>query len=118
MLSEYLEMIKAGLKNPDKVLEGVVNSVKMKYGHLPEDEQAEILRRRVICQSCPYNSSNAVTDPALNYKTDRLDEHCILCRCNIEYKTSSLTSQCGIAVWNRNNPNNKMPLKWEVYIKS
>lgn len=60
---------------------------------LPEDEQAEIARRRFICASCPFNSSNAVTT---GYKTDRFDEHCIMCGCTITRKTASLEANCGI----------------------
>jgi hypothetical protein len=112
---EYLSLIPAGLKNPEAVLEGVVNSVKMKYDKLPEDEQSEIVRRRLICQACPYTSSNAITNPALNYKTHRVDEHCILCHCPIETKTASLQSNCGIEIRNKNNPNHQLPLRWEVY---
>lgn len=60
-------------------------------------------------------SSNAVSDPAQNFKTDRIDEFCTLCECNIDLKTSSLDSNCGIEVWNDEHPENKMPLKWEAY---
>ena len=116
LLNEYIQMFKQGLKNPDKVLEGRINAIKLTHGHLSAEEQAEILHRRDICASCPYSSSNAVSNPALNYQTQRPDEHCILCKCPIEYKTASLHSECGIAIWNRNNPQNQMPLKWGVYI--
>ena len=67
---------------------------------LPEDEQLEIARRRTICAGCPFNSSNAVTQ--LAYKTDRFDEHCIMCGCSIKRKTSSLASNCGIDCCNAN----------------
>lgn len=60
---------------------------------LPEDEQAEIARRRFICASCPFNSSNAVST---GYKTDRFDEHCIMCGCTITRKTASLEANCGL----------------------
>jgi hypothetical protein len=60
---------------------------------LPEDAQQEIVRRRLICSTCPLNSSNAVAN---GYKTDRFDEHCTMCGCTITRKTSSLSSNCGI----------------------
>lgn len=115
LMNEYLQMMKAGMENPKAVIEGVVNSVKSKYGHLPEAEQTEIARRRLICSQCPYTSSNAVSNPALNYHTDRLDEHCWACKCPIETKTAALTQNCGLEVYNRKTKQN-IPLKWEVYI--
>jgi len=69
----------------------------MEYDILPEDEQAEIARRRFICATCPFNSSNAVRD---GYKSDRFDEHCIMCGCTIKRKTASLDSDCGISCCN------------------
>jgi hypothetical protein len=89
----------------------------MEDGKLPEDEVEEIVRRRLICNICPYSSSNAVTNPALNYKTSRVDEHCIMCGCPIKKKTASLSSNCGIEKFNENNPKQILPLKWESYTK-
>lgn len=60
---------------------------------LPEEQQVEIVRRRLICSECPFTSSNAVKD---GYKSDRFDEHCTLCGCSINRKTASLSSACGI----------------------
>jgi hypothetical protein len=77
----------------DKVIEGTVNQVKAEMGLLPEDHQAEIIRRRLICATCPFNSSNAVGE---GYITNRIDEHCIMCGCTITRKTASLLSNCGI----------------------
>lgn len=95
-----------------KVLEGVVNKVKMNHNSLSEEEQDEIIKRRLICSACPFMSSNAVANPALNYKTERFDEHCIMCGCNIELKTASLSSNCGIEVYNDDHPKTPMELKW------
>lgn len=98
---------------------------------LPEDEQAEIARRRLICAECPLNSVNAKKD---GYKSDRLDAHCIMCGCTITRKTASLKSACGIDCCNSEQhtdcdckkPNLKkynvanninMNLKWDVYKK-
>jgi hypothetical protein len=64
---------------------------------LKEEEQQEIVRRRLICATCPFNSSNAVKD---GYKTNRIDEHCIMCGCTITRKTNSLSSDCGISCCN------------------
>lgn len=110
-------------------MEGIVNQVKLQYDILPEDEQAEIARRRFICATCPFNSSNAVST---GYKTDRFDEHCIMCGCTITRKTASLEANCGIDCCNFDNLSNctckdkellafnqnnniNMELKWTAY---
>ena len=112
-LLEYLKLLPKGIANADKVIEGIINNVKFKHGDLPEDEQNEIIRRRAICAGCPFMSENAKA--AGNYISQRGDPHCIHCQCDIEWKTSSLASRCGISVWNHRNPKNQMPLKWDVY---
>jgi hypothetical protein len=102
----------------------------MEYNMLPEDEQAEIIRRRFICSSCPFNSSNAVVK--LGYVSNRIDEHCVMCGCTITRKTASLESACGITCCNAaplsdctckdknlqeyNRVNNvNMEVKWKAY---
>lgn len=114
---EYLKLIPRAIVDADKIIEGQINIVKMKHGNLPEDEQAEIIRRRIICATCPFLSSNAVTNSAMNYKTDRTDEHCIYCGCPIDRKTAAFSEKCGIEIYNGKHPDNKLPLKWDVYIK-
>jgi hypothetical protein len=99
---EYLELLPKGLKNADKVLEGYWNNIKMKHNSLSEEEQKEILRRRLICDSCPFNSVNAQTSEEYKelfgeyYKTNRKILHCSICKCPRDTKTSSLSSDCGI----------------------
>jgi hypothetical protein len=115
---EYLKLVPRAIKDADKIVEGEINQVKMKYGTLPEDEQNEIIRRRIICDTCPFLSSNAVANPALNYKTDRPDEHCIHCKCPKNRKTAALSESCGLEVYNRQHPESPIPLKWDVYKKS
>lgn len=115
------------MKNLDKVVEGIINQVKDDLNMLSEEEQAEIVRRRVICETCPFNSKNAVKD---GYTTDRIDDHCIMCGCTITRKTASLSSSCGIGNCNPDNDadckkkglkefnkehNIKMVLKWEAF---
>lgn len=114
-LLEYIKLIPQGIANADKIVEGVINEVKLEAGTLPEDEQAEIVRRRLICASCPFMSENA--KKAGNYNSNRIDEHCIQCHCPIKTKTASLTSNCGIEAYNRRHPKAPMELKWEAYIK-
>lgn len=118
VLKEYLQLIPKAFSNADLILEGITNKVKSNFGHLPEDEMNEIARRLVICKTCPFMSENAKTNPAINYQTDRPDEHCSLCKCNIDLKTSSLASNCGIEAYN-STPEGKaspMELKWTKYI--
>jgi hypothetical protein len=101
--------------------------VKQELNMLPEDQQAEIARRRLICASCPFNSVNAKAD---GYQSSRVDDHCVLCGCTIRRKTASLNSKCGIDCCNPNTdceckkPNLKkynaehnvvMQLKWDAY---
>jgi hypothetical protein len=100
-------------------------------GMLPEEEQAEIVRRRLICAECPFNSINAKNN---GYTSDRLDEHCVMCGCTIARKTASLSSACGIdccnyepttkcnckkpnlAKYNNVNKTN-LELKWDIFKK-
>ena len=105
------------MKNIDKIGEGVINDTLMKNGKLPTDEFQEILRRRDICNGCPFFSENAKVNPAINYKTDRKDKHCTQCGCPIDIRTASLSANCGIENFNHNNPDKQIPLKWVAYQK-
>jgi len=106
-LIKFIKLIPEGVKNIDKVFEGVVNNVKLKHGDLPEDQQEEIVRRRLICSSCPYNTSN-MDDQTVKNK-------CSMCGCGVNIKTSCLTCVCGISSYNAKNPDNQLPLKWTEY---
>lgn len=120
---EYLQLTKNGLKNIDKVLEGVKNDVANQFKLLSEDKQRVISERMDICNNCPYNSRNAqVSDEyrslnGNNYETSRSEFHCSLCGCVIQYKVSSLDSNCGIEYWNKKNPDKQQDLKWTKYEK-
>lgn len=112
---EYLKAIAQGIKNPELIIEGWLNDAKMERGDLSEDETKEILRRRAICEDCPFMSRNAIAGG--NYASSRKDDHCIHCGCPIKKKTASLESNCGIEIYNKRDKKNQMPLKWETYIK-
>lgn len=120
-LSEYLKLIPKGIANLEKVVEGITNSVRMDFNALPTDKQDEIIRRRLICQTCPYNSVNAQASPEYvllhnkHYSTDRKDFHCSICKCPISTKTASLESNCGLETYNSSHPENLQPLKWTKY---
>jgi hypothetical protein len=106
-LINILKALPEGIANIDKVVEGHVNSVKMKYGDLPQDQQEEIVRRRLICQSCPYNTSNMEGSTTKNV--------CSMCGCPINAKTACLTCYCGIYSHNHNNPESILTPKWVPY---
>lgn len=85
------------------------------------------MRRRLICSTCPFNSTNAVKDGYISHRTD---EHCIMCGCPIARKTASMDSDCGISCCNSDSTcsckkpdlkeynkkhNITMPVKWAAY---
>jgi len=124
-LKEYLDLVRKGVPNIDKITEGLINQVKMEYDFLPEEEQEEITRRRLICQECPLFSLNAKNDDT-EYKKlfnesfvfDELrGKYCGSCGCPSNTRTASLASDCGLSYYNESNPNNKQPLKWTKYVK-
>lgn len=109
-LSEYIKLIPKGFKNLDKILDGLKNQAKIELGTIPEEDFETIVGRRLICSACPHMSENA--EKLGLYKTDRDDAHCTLCSCPILTKTASLLSNCGIEEYNKENPDNPLPLKW------
>lgn len=111
-ITEYLKLLPLAWKNRDKIVEGVITKVKQNIGTLPEDEEQEIIRRNIICTICPFMSTNAKKE---GYKTDRLDDFCTLCNCSLILKTSSLSSDCGASIWNEDNPDDQIPLRWHAY---
>lgn len=120
-LSEYLSLLPRGLKNPEKVLEGITNEIKLHYNTLPEDQKNEILRRRAICEGCPFMSENAIKSEEYfkmtghHYETKRTDKHCSSCGCPLQTKTASLATDCGLTVLNEKFPDKAVPLKWLKY---
>jgi 4-hydroxy-3-methylbut-2-en-1-yl diphosphate synthase IspG/GcpE len=116
---EYMAMSLKGLKNLNKVLEGVATKTANQFKLLSNEKQIIIADRMDICINCPYNSRNAVTSPEYvqltgkHYSTDRNELHCSFCGCIATYKTASLSSDCGIADWNADHPLHKIELKWK-----
>ena len=104
-----------------KVVEGLRNNIKLENKELPEDQIDEILRRRLICNECPLNSIKAKTSQEYKelmktpFSTKRKELFCSICYCVIDYKTASLSSNCGLEVYNSENPQNVQPLKWKKY---
>ena len=106
---KFIELLPKGAANIDKIVEGVVNQVKLKHGKLPEDEQEEIIRRRLICHSCEYNNSNI--------EGSEMKNSCAMCGCSVPTKTACLTCNCGITAHNSKYPDSPLPLKWTAYEK-
>lgn len=121
-ISEFLSLLPSAWKNREAVIEGVINAVKLKYNALPEDEQEEIIRRRIICESCPFFSLNVKKDDSeyqklynkpFEKKTD--GRYCGICGCSEDVRTSSLSADCGLSVYNEEHPENIQELKWKKY---
>lgn len=115
---EYLKLIPTMVKNREKIVEGIVNNLKLQNSNLEPEIEDEIIRRRIICEGCPFMSENAKNNPNLNYKSDRTDKHCTICLCDINFKTASLESNCGIEIHNINNPDSPMALKWQRFTQT
>jgi len=122
-INTYFKLVKDGLPNIDKIIEGNLNNLKEELDILSEEETKEIARRRAICESCPLYSLNAKKDDSayrslfgFPFEYDSLREkYCGSCGCPISVKTASLTSNCGLEAYNNDHPNNKQPLLWEKF---
>ena len=91
-------------------------SVQVKNGYASAEAVAEIMRRKDICAVCPYNSKNCEAHGMLPLDVDF--EHCIHCTCRIggdDTKEYCLSCNCGLTVWNKNNPDNQIPVKWVAF---
>lgn len=78
-------------KNKSLILEGIRNTV------YPPENLKELIAETVkfrqnICNSCPHMSLNAKINNG--YESQRFDDHCTLCGCNIQLKSASLNSSC------------------------
>lgn len=117
-VKEYIKMFGNGIANFDKVAEGLWNDIKLEHGALSKGEQEEILKRRLICSTCPFMSKNVGKEyeelTGHPYNSTRSDNHCVLCSCVIKIKTSSLSSDCGIAHYNSQHGTTLEP-KWKRY---
>jgi len=122
-ISEYLALIPKGIPNALDIVKAIKVNSQMEHGSLPKDKLNEIVRRRIICASCPFNSENAkVSDEyesliGANYKTTRNDVHCAFCGCPVNIRTAALNKDCGMSSWNEDHPDQKLTLKWDKYEK-
>ena len=122
-IGEYLSLIPKGFPNTLDIINGIINDIELNLGTLDEQSKNEIIKRRIICKTCPFMSLNAMSSleykdlTKKNYKTSRKDEHCSFCLCPIKIRTSSLVSNCGAEEWNVSNKE-QVELKWISYEKS
>lgn len=113
VLTEYLKLIPKALGNPEELLKSWVNVARMELGSLPEEEVEEVVKRRIICGTCPFMSENAK-----GYVSSRTDSHCILCGCPIIAKTAGLDNYCGAKSYNESHPDKPQLIKWHPYAKT
>lgn len=109
-IKEYISLFPMAIKNADKIAESIWNTINK--DSLTEDELKTIISRKLICEECPYNSKNVTAE---DFHTDRLDDHCIHCGCNIDLKVKCLSCRCGIEVYNLKNPTKKLEVRWNIY---
>lgn len=118
-IGEYLQVVKLGIQNGDKIIEALAISAQVKNKEITDDALAEILKRKDICLGCPFNSKNA--KEAKTYNSSLPYEHCILCQCRIGYDDSKeycLSCTCGVTIWNEKHPNQQMEVKWQAFNKN
>lgn len=116
--ADYMKLLKQGVKNADKIIEGISNKTLKEFNLLSNENKTIISDRMDKCLDCPFNSRNAKLSTEYlaiygkHYATGREDFHCSLCGCLLELKTASLSSNCGVETWNERNPSKPMELKW------
>lgn len=120
-ITEYIRLLPRAIPNADKIVQAIITNVQYRNGTLSEDKKAELVRRRVICEGCPFMSKNSSTSEEYltlvgkHYNSVRSEPHCSFCGCGITKRTASFGSNCGIETWNEENPDKQIPLKWTKY---
>jgi hypothetical protein len=115
-IKDYTEAVINGINNGDKIIESLIIAAKVKNGsiEITPEELAEILRRKEICEGCPFNSKNLKQLGV--YSSELAYTHCSLCKCRIGYDDSKeycLSCNCGADAFNKANPHLKpIELKW------
>jgi len=128
-MSRYLEYAKLalrGFKDIDKIAESVLTQVKSAYGNLPQEEQEEIAKRKLICSTCPFFSLNLINsdkeyqklyNEPFDFNGREGEKYCGICGCPEEMRVSSLSSNCGLEYYNEEHPENIQELKWKAFNK-
>jgi hypothetical protein len=124
-IGEYISAVKNGIKNKDKIIEGMYVSAAIKNKSKDENNDieitdeaiAEIMRRKEICAGCKYNSANAKING--DYYANLPYQHCTLCLCRIgadDSKEYCLSCNCGAQAYNENHPTYPpIEVKWTSF---
>lgn len=117
-LKDWITVVKNGILNGDKIIEAMIVAAKVKNGSadISAEAIAEIMKRKEICKTCPFNSENAPKHGLAIF--DLPFTHCIFCKCRIgadDSKEYCLSCQCGITEWNKHNPDKELSLKWDSF---
>lgn len=95
------------------MLRATLQWIKFKLKQDP-DIEAELTKRKKECDRCVFNSKHAKSW----YKTLRVDDHCLICKCNLALKKYDLQASCAIKQWNETNPGLEMTILWHPYSKT
>ena len=104
-INEYVNLVKNGIKNKDQIIEGLIKGAAVKNGEVNEIDLAEILKRKDICASCPFNSAIGIANGT--YRSNLPFQHCQLCQCRIggeDTKEYCLSCNCGAEAYNKMYP--------------
>lgn len=118
--TEYLKLIPSGIPNGISIIKAIANDIRMENESLEQDKVDIILKRRLICKSCPLMSLNVLKDQTeykelfgKEFETDRENEEfCTSCGCPTKTRTAALDKKCGLEYYNNNYKNNVQNLKW------
>lgn len=115
-IKAYIDLVKRGIENKDQIIEGLIKGAAVKNGEVDENDLAEILRRKDICDGCPFNSRNAIA--AGVYNSVLPYQHCTLCQCRIggdDTKEYCLSCNCGAEAYNKMYPHlPALEVKWRA----
>jgi hypothetical protein len=104
-IKEYVELVRKGIANKDDIIDALVTGAAVKNGEVNEEDLAEILRRKDICASCPFNSAIGIANGT--YRSNLPFQHCQLCQCRIggeDTKEYCLSCNCGAEAYNKMYP--------------
>ena len=123
-LTQFLLLAKKGLPNIDKIAEGYLNNVKEKNNLLTQEQAEEIVKRKLICEQCPFFSLNAFKDDTeyqkllgkpFDKESRKGESFCSICGCPEKVKVYSFSANCGLEDYNEEHPENIQPLKWTAF---
>jgi hypothetical protein len=113
-VSSKKPFIRNAWENRWKILGALRNRISsLIFPFLNRRLNAEARRRKKICSTCIFNSSNyGRIDPS--HSNTQLLPYCTLCSCIIDLKVYCMSCNCGIEVLNESSETPNAPLKWEA----